>query len=157
QGAVKGEKILAFRARQGAAVGALGKGLERLEVARLRGQPGPFHAANVRGNALEVLLDGLDRGALAPAPARLGDVSLREPLDHGLGRRVLVLGAGEVELRALHEPRWLGALEENIIPVLPQWGKRDEIELFPEGVELPPPGLIENEPAERRIIPKVSH
>jgi len=57
----------------------------------------------------------------------------------------------------VHEARWLGALEEDEILVLPHRDESDEIQLVPECIQLASFALIEDQIAQRRVVAEIAH
>ena len=98
QRAIERGDAVALRLRQRTAVSPLGERLEGLDVARLRREPALLDPADARGDDLEMVLDRLQGGLARSVLAGLIQVDLGQPLDHGLGRRVLVFGPRKIEL-----------------------------------------------------------
>src|SRR5438445_13798151 len=107
-------------------------------MAWLCGAPSLFDLADLGGDSREIGRYGLQCFSARPVGTRLGQVSLTQLLDLRFRGNVLVFGAGEVEHGLLHEPRRLGALEEDEILVLPHWIPSHEMQLVPERVDFAP-------------------
>src|SRR5437868_1539968 len=99
---------------------------------RLRRKPRLLRRANVCGGALEIFLDYLNRERIAAtlrqASAGQGQVGVCQPLYLRVGRDILILGSGKVELRARDAVR-LRALVKDELLVHPFGNVGDEVEI----------------------------
>src|SRR5262249_11184834 len=104
------------------------------------------------GAVCEIPLDGFQGWSTRPGSACFGDIGRTQLLHLHFRSDVLIFGAGEIEGRLLHEPRRLRTLEEDKVLVLPDGIESNEMQLFPERVELAPAGLVQNQRAQRSVI-----
>ena len=95
---VERHDIRLLRIRHRATIGTPGESDKRFLLQRFSRQTLTLGGANVYRNALEMVLNGGERFGLPAVATRFGKVQVAQKLDLGIGQRIFVFGAGEIEL-----------------------------------------------------------
>ncbi len=155
RGLIESPQPVPFGGRQGPAIGPRGELFQRRQVGGFSRKTLLFHASDVGGDQVEMLLDGeLDRLAGVVAP-RLLEIEFGEAPDLCLARHGFVLRAIGVKFRVA-QVRGIRPFKPEETGVHPLGDRRGEIEFLPQPVELPAAGLVEDQVTERGVVAEVA-
>ena len=156
QRTVEREQVVRLRLRQRPAVRLRRERQQRVEVARLGRGPRLLQRAHVRVHLVEIVADHSERDVIGDL-SRLGQIHVGQLRHLRFGRDVVVFRAEHVELRAGHEAGRLGTLEPDELLELPDRRERDEIQLFPEVVQLTLLRRVEDQLVQRAVVAEIAH